>query len=291
MRTLTDLAGLTTYAAVCPKGVSRYEPRSAARLHRRAGPRQRNRPPGLRRGRCGRGGGRGLLQHRHDRLPGDPHRSLLHGPDRGLHLPTHRQHRHDGGGSRADVRLGGDGGARRDLPRPADPARQLARRQRPAHLDGPSWRHRPGRRRYPRADPQHPRTRHAACGDRPLARRDVRPRHPRREGPSLERAGGPGPRQGRLLPAAVRLRRGPVVVARRLRQARTAEIRGGGRRLRREAQHPAGPDQHRRAGDGRARLDPPPRRSWPGSRTASSCPTAPATRRRPANTPSRRSAS
>ena len=45
-------------------------------------------------GAAGRGGGRSLLQHRHDRLSGDPLRSLLCRADRRLHLSPYRHRRH-----------------------------------------------------------------------------------------------------------------------------------------------------------------------------------------------------
>ena len=43
---------------------------------------------------------RGGLQHRDDGLPGDPHRSLVRGPDRHAHLSAHRQHRRQPRGRR-----------------------------------------------------------------------------------------------------------------------------------------------------------------------------------------------
>ena len=129
MRTLTGRRGLTTYAAVCPKGVPAHEPRPVARLHRRAGARGRDRVAGRGRRRGRRGGGRGLLQHCHDRLSGDPDRPVLHGPDRGLHLPACGQHRNHRRRPGTDVRFGGDRRQGRDFPRPADRAGQLARRR------------------------------------------------------------------------------------------------------------------------------------------------------------------
>ena len=70
------------------------------------------------------GGRRGLLQHRHDRLPGDPDRSLLCRPDHHLHLPAYRQCRHQRGGHR-DRQHGGDAGrARRGAAHRRSPSRR-----------------------------------------------------------------------------------------------------------------------------------------------------------------------
>ena len=46
--------------------------------------------------------GRGLLQHRHDRLPGDADRPVLCRADHHLHLPAYRQCRHQRRGHRGD---------------------------------------------------------------------------------------------------------------------------------------------------------------------------------------------
>ncbi len=67
-------------------------------MRARAGGPGPGRRPGLR-GRAARrprgDGGRGRVQHRHDRVPGGPHRSLVQGPDRLHDLPPHRQHRRE----------------------------------------------------------------------------------------------------------------------------------------------------------------------------------------------------
>src|SRR5579871_1599725 len=86
------------------------------------------------RGGRGRGGGRrGVLQHRHDRLPGDSDRSLVHGADRRLHVPARRQCRRQPRGHRAVRRRRGDRGlcaVFRDVP--TDPANWRAQ----GDLDG-----------------------------------------------------------------------------------------------------------------------------------------------------------
>ncbi len=70
------------------------------------------------------------------------------------------------------------------------------------------------RRRHPRAHQVDPRERHAARGDRPQPGRPVRPsRRWSREARAWAGLVGARPRQGRLLPAAVRLARGPLELA------------------------------------------------------------------------------
>ena len=78
-------------------------------------------------------GGRALLQHRDDRLPGDHDRSVLRRADRHLHLPPHRQRRGQPRGRRdrrpVRRRHGGEVGP--------DRAVELARRRRPRRTGWP----------------------------------------------------------------------------------------------------------------------------------------------------------
>ena len=73
----------------------------AGRDAARAGGPGAGRRPGLR-GRAPRrprrGGGRGRVQHRHERVPGDPHGPLVQGADRLHDVPAHRQHGRERGG-------------------------------------------------------------------------------------------------------------------------------------------------------------------------------------------------
>ena len=66
-----------------------------------------------------RAGGRGLLQHRHDRLSGDADRSVLCRADHHLHLPAYRQRRHQRRGHRGrhdrGPRSGGEAGHHRTV--------------------------------------------------------------------------------------------------------------------------------------------------------------------------------
>ena len=82
--------------------------------------------------------GRGGVQHRNERLPGDPHRSLVLPPDRHPDLPAHRQHRRQPRGCR---------GRSRPCGRVGD-SRSAATRQQLAHDTGS--RDLPGRRRHRR---------------------------------------------------------------------------------------------------------------------------------------------
>ena len=153
----------------------------AHRLHR---PRRRTGllRPRLRRHR--RRGGRALLQHRDDRLPGDHDRSLLCRADRHLHLPAHRQRRRERRGRRdrrpGRRRHGGEVGP--------DRAVELARRRHALGLAGAARADRRRRRRHPPADPGDPAAGRAARRDQPRARRRLRPRRPARPRPRLPRA-------------------------------------------------------------------------------------------------------
>ena len=140
------------------------------------------------------------------------------------------------------------------------------------------------RRRHPAAHPGDPPAGRAARRDLPRARRRLRPRRPPAPGPRLPGARGHGPRQGRHLRPELPLGRDALGLARGLPAARASGPAGRRDRLRRQAQHPALPRQRRLRRDGAARDARPPRTSSPTTPRASSCPTAPATRRRPAST-------
>ena len=234
-------------------------------------------------GAAGRRGGRALLQHRHDRLPGDHDRSLLCRADRHLHLPAHRQRRGERRGRRdrrpGRRRHGGEVGP--------DRAVELARRRHALGLAGAARAHRRRRRRHPAADPRHPAAGRAARGDQPFARRGLRPRRPARPGARLPGPRRHGPRPRRHLRPELPLGRDALGLARGLRAPRGAGPAGGRDRLRRQAQHPALPRQRRlrrdgAAGDGDGRGG-----AGARARRGCSCRTAPATRRRPAPMPCR----
>ena len=150
-----------------------------------AGRRHRARRNRLRRGRPR--GRRGLLQHRDDRLRGDPHRSVLCGADHHLHVPAHRQCRHQRGGHR-DRQHGGDAGrARRDPPLRHHRAVELPRHPPSRPVAQEPRHHRAVRHRHARAHQPDPHQGHAERRDRARARRQVRPRGARRR----RRANGP----------------------------------------------------------------------------------------------------
>ena len=182
----------------------------AARACRRHGHRGHGRRRYRHRGR------RGLLQHRHDRLSGDPDRPVLCRADRHLHLPAYRQCRHQqrghrdgeprGGVRRARLRAPGADHASLQLPRGAG-LRRVA--------EGPRH-HRHHRRRHPRADRADPREGHAERGDRACARRQVRPRRAEARGCRLPRHGRARPRQGRDLRPELYLGRDRVALGRGL---------------------------------------------------------------------------
>ncbi len=133
---------------------------------------------GLRDRRGRRGVRRGVLQHRHDGLPGDPDGSLLCRADHHVHVPAYRQRRHERGGHRerqcrlvvrrARRRAGGGDHGSVELARLAPP-RRLAQ--------GPRHR-RSDRRRYPGAHGADPRQGHAERGDRPRSGWVLRHRDP-----------------------------------------------------------------------------------------------------------------
>ena len=132
--------------------------------------------------------GRGRVQHRARRLPGDRHRPVVRGPDHHVHVPAHRQLRRQRRRRRgARAALPG-----RDRARPRAAAVELARDRRPRRLPRAPR----GRRASPASTPagsratsaarrdarrvRHRRPRHAARG-RAGRRRHRRPR-PRRRG-------------------------------------------------------------------------------------------------------------
>ncbi len=142
-----------TRTAEHPHAPHRHRP---ARRHRRprAGGWRRVLGPRLRRAQR-RPGRRAVLQHGHERLPGDADRRLLRRADHHLHLPAYRQCR------RQPRRHGGDQPGR---PRPGREAGrhravQLARHPAPGRLAAGARPARHRRRRHPRADPAHPRRR------------------------------------------------------------------------------------------------------------------------------------
>jgi carbamoyl-phosphate synthase small subunit len=106
-----------------------------------------------------------------------------------------------GGGSDTSAR----GAIFRDLP--TDPANWRSESQL-RRLDEAPRRRRPGRRRHPRPDQDHPRQGRAPRGHRPRSRRAVRPRRPGRRGEGLDRPRRSRPRQARVDPAVVRMGRG-----------------------------------------------------------------------------------
>ena len=222
---------------------------------------QGHRPPGARRrhgarrlwpGRdrpCGR---RGVLQHRDDRLRGDPHRSFVCGPDHHLHVPAHRQCRHQRGRHR-DRQHGGD--ARRARRHPAHRhhrAVELARDRASRPVAQAPRRDRARRHRYARADQPDPREGHAERRDRAFARRHVRSRRAEEGSARVARPRRHGPRADGDERPALRLGRDRVEARRRLRPADQRRIPCRGDRLRHQAQHPAPARRHRRQGDGGA---------------------------------------
>ena len=146
-----------------------------------AGRRHRDRRAGARRHRLGRR--RGVLQYGDDRLPGDPHRSLLRRPDHHLHLPAYRQRRRQPRGHRdlqprdalGRARLRAARRGHRSPPTTAPPRRWIM-------AEG-ARHHRHHRRRHARAHRAHPREGHAQRRHRPRALGAVRPRQARRPRP------------------------------------------------------------------------------------------------------------
>ncbi len=137
----------------------RHRRARAGRWHAVLGPRLR---------RCPHRRGRGVLHHRHDRLPGDADRSLLRRADHHLHFSPYRQRR---------LQPRGSGGRRPRLPgldRQAggDGTGKLARHPAPGGVA--CFPRRAGDRRggYPCADAPHPRRRRpppACCASPPTA--------------------------------------------------------------------------------------------------------------------------
>ena len=137
---------------------------------------------GARRHRLGRG--RGVLQHRHHRLPGDPDRPVLRRPDHHVYLPAHRQRRRQPGGHR-DLQSGHAlGRARLRAARAGDGARQLPRGGAARTTGSRRAASSPHRGGYPRPGRPHPREGHAQRRHRPRALRRVRP------GPAAARGQG-----------------------------------------------------------------------------------------------------
>ena len=222
------------------------EPPLASRpAPRAAGPCRRHALRRPRRGRRRPCRWRGGVQHRADRLPGDPHRPQLLPPDRHADLPAHRQLRRQRRGRRGvqgPCRRAGDQGpavAGVQLPPHARPVRLPARRGHRGHR----------RHRHAAADARaaHPwrtkrvhrrlRAGHAdrrAPGGRGRVAGRCRPQH--------ERAGpGPGGVGGRRLPVDAD-RMGP---GQRLWRTGGRALACGGLRLRHQAQHPAHAGQPR----------------------------------------------
>ena len=167
--------------------------------HRGAGAGRRRRVLGPRHRRRRHRGRRGVLQHRDERLSGDPDRPVLRRPDHHLHLPPYRQCRHQCGG-RGDRHAGGArAGAAQRHHRSVELARHPASRWL-AEGQRPGRRH---RRRHAAADPPGARRRRAQRRAVLRARRPARHRRPARQGRRLAGAGRHGPRQGRVLPAAL----------------------------------------------------------------------------------------
>ena len=112
-----------------------------------------------------RGRRRGLLQHRDDRLPGDPDRPVLCRPDRHLHLPAHRQCRRQRRGHRDRQHGRGLGRARLRAQDRHHRARRTTAPRAQLRRVAEGARHRRHRRhRHARADRAHPRRR--ACRTR-----------------------------------------------------------------------------------------------------------------------------
>ena len=273
-------------AATHPKEASpRHLGRAAG--HRPARARRRHRAGRLRPRRDRPRRGRGVLQHRHDRLPGNPHRSLLCRADHHLHLPAYRQCRHQRGRHR-DRQHGGDAGRARRGAAHRDHRSRRATAPRAISTNGSRPRHhRALRHRHPRAHQPDPRQGHAERGDRARAVGQVRSRRAQEGSARMAGPGRHGPGADGDLGPALHLGRDGVGMGQGLRPAGRAAIPRGRHRLRHQAQHPAPARRQGLQGDGGAGARPRPRTSSRSSPTASSSPTAPAIRRRPANMPCR----
>ncbi len=233
--------------AGCPGGPQRenlsgVEPRFAGPARRYRTERRLHRCHGQ----CDR---RGRLQHRDDRLPGDPDGPLLLPPDRHPDLSAHRQYRGDARGPRVAAHSRRGAGH----PRPAAAALQLARRRAAGHLPEARQGGRHRRARYP---PAHP---HAAREGRPgRLHHDRRGRRPGRRGargPQVPGPQGHGPRQGRERAPALPVDRGQPVAAPSAHGAQRHAPARGGLRLRHQAQHPAAAVRLRLPRDGGAGED------------------------------------
>ena len=242
-------------------------------------------------GATGSAGRRGVLQHGHDRLPGDPHRSLLRRPDHHLHLPPHRQRRHQPRGHRDLQPRHALGRARLRAARRRHRALQLPRAGAARPMAEGAWHHGHRRRRHPCADRAHPREGHAQRRDRARAVRQVRPRQAQGRGQGVAGPAGAGSRAGGHRRPELHLGRDALGLGQGLRPAGEARLARRRRRLRPQAQHPALPGGRRAARSRWCRPPPAPRTSSSASPTACSCPTAPAIRPPPASTPCRRSRS
>ena len=148
----------------------------------------------------------------------DPDRSLLRRTDHHLHLPAHRQRRHQPRGHRDH-----DSGRARPDPAPADhrPG-QLALRAAPGALARQPQPRGHRRRRHPQADPAHPRPRRPGGRRLPRPRRPLRPRRAGPRGQRLAGAGRHGPRGRGLLPAELQVGRDPLGLGPGLRHRRGA---------------------------------------------------------------------
>ena len=266
--------------------LGRAQGHRAARARRRHRARRR----GLRRDRPR--GRRGLLQHRHDRLRGDPHRSLLCRADHHLHLPAHRQCRHQRGRHR-DREHGGDAGRAR---RGAAHRHHRSRRTTAPRATSTNGSRRAASSVSPASTP----ARSPACirvngmpnaviAHEPSGRFDLESL--KQEARAMAGPRRHGSRADGDVGTALHLGRDAVGVGQGLRPAGRPEVPRGRHRLRHQAQHPAPARRQRLQGDGGAGADLEPRTSSRSSPTAFSSPTARATRRRPANMRCRSSAS
>ena len=131
-------------------------------------------------------------------------------------------------------------------------ALQLARRQAARRLAEEPQPARRLRRRHAGHHAAHPRRRRAQRRGRACARRQVRYSQAAQDGRGLAGPRRHGPRHRGHHQADLQLGRDRVGAGQGLRQARQAQVPRRRRRLRRQAQHPALPCQHRLQGDGRA---------------------------------------
>ncbi|CAA9321291.1 MAG: Carbamoyl-phosphate synthase small chain, partial [uncultured Gemmatimonadetes bacterium] len=164
---------------------------------------------------------RGGVQHLHDRVPGGPHRPVVHRAARGDDLPAHRQLRRQPGGRGIGAAAGGGVHPARG----AAGAQQLARDRNAARLPGAHRRGGHPGRRHPRAHPAHPLPRgHARRPGAGSGRRAAG------ADPRAALHGGAGPGGRRLHPRALHGAPG-----------RRPALPGAGVRLRGQEQLPAPP--------------------------------------------------